>query len=121
MLLRQLALPAVAGLGALALAAPALAQVQGIVVTGQKLPPGYELVTSTIQIGDLNLATDAGVKEMEKRVAHGVATVCPLPAGNAPSYERRDHKACQKFAWAGARPQMDKAVANATPGSGATK
>jgi UrcA family protein len=113
-LFRQLLLPIVAGTGVLVSAAPAIAQEQSIVITGQKLPSGYELVTSTVQIADLNLATNAGVQEMEKRVAHGVATVCPTPSGTAPGYELHDYDACKKFAWAGARPQMDKAVQAAT-------
>ena len=80
---------------------PAAAQQeQQIVITGQKLPQGYELVTSTVQIADLNLATSAGVAADGERVAHGVATVCPTPGGIAPSYEQRDYEACQKFAWA---------------------
>ena len=120
-LFRQLALPVVGGVGLLVMAAPAIAQEQEIVITGQKLPSGYELVTSTVQIGDLNLATSAGVAEMEKRVAHGVATVCPTPSGTAPAYEVHDYDACKKFAWDGARPQMDKAVARATQGAGQMK
>ena len=111
----RFALPIIGVAGLLLTAGPAAAQQeQQIVITGQKLPQGYELVTSTVQIADLNLATSAGVQQMEKRVAHGVATVCPTPGGIAPSYEQRDYEACQKFAWAGARPQMDRAVQAAT-------
>ena len=113
-LVRQIAVPFFAGVGMFAIAAPAIAQEQNIVITGQKLPPGYELVTSSVQIGDLNLASSAGVAEMEKRVAHGVATVCPTPSGTAPDYEMHDYDSCKKFAWAGARPQMDRAVQAAT-------
>ena len=50
---------------------------------------------------------------MEKRVAHGVAQVCPMPNANSPRYEKRDYEACRKFAMDGARPQMDRAVAAA--------
>ena len=110
--LRQFA-PIIAAAGIL-LTAPATAQEPEIVVTGQKIPPGYEPVKKVVKIGDLNLTTGAGVKEMEKRVRHAVATVCPVPAANSPSYESRDYKVCKKVAWTGARPQMDRAVQRAT-------
>lgn len=111
-LFRQLALPVVASLGLLA-ATPATAQ-QQIVITGKKIPPGYEAITRTVKITDLNLGTKAGVEEMEKRVAHAIAKVCPTPGGISPSYEQRDADACLDYARAGAREQMDRAIQSAT-------
>lgn len=112
MLARALIVPVVA-ISAFAAAAPPAAQPGAVVITGRKVPPSFEPVTRTVKIGDLNLATGSGVKQMEKRVAHGVAEVCPMPAGNSPNYERRDYEACRKFAMDGARPQMDRALAAA--------
>ena len=66
---------AVVGIAAAATAAP---QEQAIVVTGQKVPAGYEPVSQTVDIRDLNLATEAGVKEMQKRVGHAGKRIVAL-------------------------------------------
>lgn len=110
--LRALVLP-VAAISVAGFAAEPTVQEQGVVITGQRVPSGYEPVTTTAKYGDLNLATDVGVKELEKRVAHGVSEVCPTPAGTAPHYEITDYEACRKFAMDGARPQVDRAIAAA--------
>ena len=112
MLLRALIVPIVATI-AIAAAAPPAAETGAVIITGKKVPPGFEPVTRRVNIRDLNLATGTGVKAMEKRVAHGVAQVCPMPNANSPRYEKRDYEACRKFAMDGARPQMDRAVAAA--------
>lgn len=113
MLLRAFLLSA-AAMTFVSAAAPAAAQEgQVVVITGKKVPPGYEPVTQTVSIADLNLMTTGGVQEMEERVAHAVAVVCPMPAGTSPQYEMRDYDACRQFALDGARPQMDRAIAAA--------
>ena len=112
MLARALIMP-FAVLSVAAAAAPPPAQREEVVITGKKVPPGYEPVTTKVKYGDLNLATERGIKELERRVAHGVSGVCPTPPGNSPDYEMKDYEACRTFAMDGARPQMDRAIAAA--------
>lgn len=113
--LHQLSISAVAGLSVVLAAAPALAQAQEqeIVITAKQLPNGFEPVTQVVKIADLNRGTSAGVTEMEKRVTGAVDTMCDTKgsAGVLPANER---KTCRDFAWASARPQMDRAVNAAT-------
>jgi UrcA family protein len=112
-LFRNLAWPVVATVAVLVASAPASAQ-QQIVITGKKIPPHYEPVTRTVNIADLNLATNAGVEEMHKRVANAIGKVCPTPGGITITYAQRDAAVCRDFAWTGARQQMDRAVHSAT-------
>lgn len=110
--LLQIAPLIVAGAGLL-LAAPASAQDQEIVVTGKmKIPAGYEAVKRVVSIKDLDLATPGGAAELEKRVGGAVESICasPPPFTND---EKRDSKACSDYAWATARPQMDRALQRA--------
>ena len=109
---RQFAWPFIVG-SAVVFATPAIAQ--DIVVTSKKVPEGFEPVQKVVKIGDLNLATTAGVAEMEKRVSQAVNSICRAPVG-APYWEERDSKMCRDFAWESARPQMDRAIRKA-PGS----
>lgn len=106
---RQLALSMIAGAGLVWIASPAVAQPQEIVVTGQAIPKGHEAVKTNVSIGDINLSTPSGVKEMERRVAQAVDYVCEshLAVGKD---EQSKNKACSDFAWASARPQMDRAM-----------
>lgn len=104
------AVPIVACTGFLFLAAPAIGQGQQIVITGKKIPPEYEPVTKIVKIGDLNLATKAGVQQMEKRVEAAVKSLCPTAMPTGAGYEEHDTKLCRDYAWAGARPQMDRAI-----------
>ena len=117
MLVRALALP-FAVFSVVAAAAPSPAPHEEVVITGKKVPPGYEPVTTTVKYGDLNLTTERGVKELKRRVAHGVSGVCPTPPGNSPDYEMKDYEACRKFAMDGAQPQVDRAIAKARQGGG---
>jgi UrcA family protein len=106
---RQLAFSIVACAGLLWIASPASAQPQEIVVTGKKVPEGYHAVKRTVSIKGLDLSTPAGAAEMEKRVATAVEWICQshLAVGKE---EQRDSKLCSDFAWASARPQMDRAL-----------
>jgi UrcA family protein len=111
--LRQLALPIIGGAGLLWVAAPAIAQQQEIVVTGKmKIPAGYEPVKRVVSIRGLDLATSACASEMERRVSKSVGRICasPPPVTNE---EKRVSKLCSDFAWASARPQMNRALYNA--------
>src|SRR5512147_451076 len=112
--LRQLSIPMAAGLAAVVLAsAPAIAQGQEIVITAKRLPSGFEPVSQTVNIADLNLATSAGGSAMEKRVSGAIKSMCTVtgPTGVAPA---KEGKTCRDYAWASARPQMDRAVQAAT-------
>lgn len=115
--LRKLAVPFIAGAGLLWLAAPIVAQENGeIVVTAEtKVPEGYEPVKKTVSIADLDLRTEAGASEMEKRVGAAVDSICTAPP-RAALWELNDAKKCSEFAWAGARPQMDAALKKARGG-----
>ena len=115
--LRQLVVALGTGAAFLLTSAPATAQEQQLVVTGKKIPEGFEPVTKVVKIGDLNLATSTGVKEMNKRVAYAVNWLCPAPPANAADYEERDMKVCRDFAWSSVRPQMERAVQRADQGT----
>ena len=106
---RQLALSIVAGAGLLWIASPALAQPQEIVVTGKAIPEGFHAVKRNVSIKGLDLSTPSGASEMERRVAQAVEWICQshLAVGKE---EQSDSKACSDFAWASARPQMDRAL-----------
>lgn len=39
---------------------------------------GHEPITVTIRHDDLDLATDAGVRQLRRRLIRGAATACPL-------------------------------------------
>ncbi|MFC7535824.1 UrcA family protein [Sphingomonas sp. GCM10030256] len=108
---RYLAFPAAVTALLLAAPAPALAQdeTQQIVVRGKQMPRGYGPVEMIVKIGDLNLSSRAGVGEMEKRVTNTIRLMCRI---NAPinASNKRESKTCSEFAWASARPQMDRAV-----------
>jgi len=71
---------------------------------------GETQLTKVVRYSDLNLASSSGVKSLTRRVNAAVRAVC------APLDERarlREHGACRSFAWNGARPQMDQAIARA--------
>ncbi len=111
--LRWLALPIVAGAAFLCLAPPAIAQQQEIVVTGKmKIPEGYQPVKRNVSIKGLNLATPAGVTEMEKRVRNAVEWICESHRARGKE-EKRDAQLCTDYAWASARPQMNRAIQRA--------
>ena len=106
---------AVAGAVSPALAQePEPAQGQEIVVTGKVAEK--DVVTEVVKIGDLNLATEVGLKEMEKRVTTAVDYICAIPAVVG-YYKQKSEAPCRDEAWSSARPQMDNAVQWARLGS----
>jgi UrcA family protein len=112
---RQFAFAAAAITGLCASATPAFAQEQEIVVSGKvKAPDGYEAVTQKVKIGDLNLASAAAVRLLDKRVGNAINALCSRPRQESPGYEKRDAKLCRDVAWASARPQMRRAIQKAT-------
>lgn len=108
--LRKFALPIIGGASLLCLAAPAVAQQPDIMVTGKIIVPrGFELVKQVVDITDIDLATPAGERELERRVGTAVSTICPTPPRPA-HWEERDRRLCTETAWASARPQINQAI-----------
>lgn len=100
-------------------ASPTAAQPTQLPITGpaivitHKLVPSPDLLVRTVHIGDLDLKSALGQKEMEKRVALAVDSICAIPSP-LPSYKGRMEKPCRDEAWASARPQMADAIKRAT-------
>ena len=88
-----------------------------IVVSGKKAEK--DVVTQVVKIGDLDLATDTGVQEMEKRVTSAVDYICAIPAVVG-YYKQKSEAPCRDEAWGSARPQMDRAVEKARTTTGAS-
>lgn len=109
--LRTLTLPVIAAAGLLLSASPAIAQEEEIVVTGKlEIPRGYEPVSRVVNIEDLDLSKPSDEEKMEKRVALAVRKVC----SNVDSLKMRRY--CRDYAWASARPQMERALERAGAG-----
>lgn len=112
---------AAACLASVAILSPAMAQEQQategpeIVVTGKA--SDKDVVTRAVKIGDLDLATDTGVKEMERRVGAAVDDICAIPAVVG-YYRDKAEKPCREEGWASAKPQMESALMKAREGSG---
>jgi len=70
--------------------------------------------TRIVPFGDLSLATKAGQKILFRRVGYAVREVCP-DQDETGAYYNADH--CKKFAWQGARPQINRAIDRAMSGS----
>ena len=62
-----------------------------------------------VPYGDLNLAASADRKTLYGRVGGAVRNVCNFDSTGIAS----DYRACASLAWADARPQIDKALAQA--------
>lgn len=96
---------------ATAIVAPAWGQTPEIVVTA-KPPP--DLMRRVVKTSDLNLATPAGQRELQRRVEAAVQSLCKIPAPIA-YYEQVMNEPCRKEAWAGAQPQIDRQMKRTTP------
>jgi UrcA family protein len=66
--------------------------------------------TQRVSYADLNLASVAGRRHLEFRVGAAVNNVCGTGDG---IHEIMSIHDCTSFAWAGARPQMERAYARA--------
>jgi UrcA family protein len=86
-----------------------------IVVTGKI--SDEDQVTRIVKIGDLNLAIDEGVMEMQKRVGAAVDDICAIPAVIG-YYRQQAEKPCRDEGWASAQPQMDRAMEKARGSTG---
>jgi UrcA family protein len=67
-----------------------------------------EVPSEHVTYADLNLASVSGVKTLKTRVGAAVGRVC------SPQYDAFANMNCRAFAWRGANPQIDLAVARAT-------
>ena len=82
------------------------AQNEPLVVYGEPQQVNRERVP----YGDLNLAAPAGRKTLYSRVGRAVRRVCDFePVGIA----TRDYRTCSAGAWKDARPQIQRAIAQA--------
>lgn len=70
-------------------------------------------LTHLVHYDDLALATKAGRKSLMHRVKAAVSEVCPAYDEHGDAY---DVQYCSDFAWAGARPQIKRAVRLARSG-----
>lgn len=94
---------------------PVPAEGPEIVVVGKA--SDKDVVTRVVRIGDLDLATDQGVIEMEKRVRAAVDDICAIPAVVG-YYREKAERPCRDEGWASAMPQMDRALQAAREGTG---
>ncbi len=78
-----------------------------VVSGGREIPRGYEKVTRRVNIADLDLTTEVGTTEMEKRVGAMVEEICDAIR------RRTVREYCYDLAWSDARPQMDRVIARA--------
>ena len=95
----------VSGVATLAAAGPAAAKDVTVRAT-----PIDDVLRTTVQIGDLQLASADGRKALHRRVGTAVLKVCrPQNEG----LMSRGYTRCLETAWTGARPQMARAVSAA--------
>lgn len=112
---------ALTGLSVIAVT-PAQAKSDPVVITGQRIG---DLPTRRVGFADLNLASAAGQRTLERRVGFAVKQVC-FAGGHAIDQTVESYanfRGCSDFAWDGARPQIaaavDRARALALNGNGA--
>lgn len=91
------------------LSVAAVAKDRPVVVYGQQDPL---IPTRHVSYADLNLASAAGQKTLYRRVDVAVDDVCEDATG--PSALSIAQQQCHKFAWSGAKPQMERAFQRAT-------
>lgn len=69
--------------------------------------PDLDVPTARVFYGDLNLASLAGEQTLNRRVQGAVRRVCGAHIDPMPYMD------CRSFAWRGARPQVERALARA--------
>ena len=72
--------------------------------------PPADVLSERVSYADLDLATRTGVQVFNARVGGAVHRVC-APLDQRSTFS--EHANCRSFAWNGAKPQMDRAVARA--------
>ena len=103
---------AIVASGLILAASSTVAFAEPVVVTGERADP--ELPVRVVHFGDLNITTRAGEKRLLNRVSYAVKDVCGF-------YETSltvttAERACSRYAWNGARPQIANALARARNG-----
>lgn len=93
------------GMAALAPFQPAAAQDGPVVVAGES----ENLRTARVSFADLDLATGAGARKLESRVAAAVKDVCLFD--REIRLQPSDYAPCANDSWDRARPQMAAAIA----------
>jgi len=101
-----LAMSALVAAGA---AAPAAAQNKDVVVTGAD----SDAVVRLVDFRDLNLASAPGERALVKRVRYAVSDVCMEAVGDNKGYLLQASTNCRTASWAGAEPQVARAVQRA--------
>lgn len=110
---RSPVIPIATAIGIVLMPAAAAAQEQEIVVTANmRVPEGFEPVRMIVGIKDLDLGTGMGVAKLEKRIGLVIEHFCGPPP-RAAQWQINDSKTCRDYAWASARPQMDRAISKA--------
>ena len=90
---------------------PVSAKGRTLVVTAQA-----DVVTRRVSHADLNLATLPGQQTLHRRVRGAVKDLCneASSGGDSPLASMLERSGCTTTAWAGARPQIDRAVQRAS-------
>jgi UrcA family protein len=94
-----MALALIVGMGAAAMAKE--------VTVIKDRPDDAEVLTERVPYADLNLASAAGERTLIMRVRGAARRIC------APQMDSHPYINCRGFAWRGAKPQIDRAVARA--------
>jgi UrcA family protein len=92
--------------GLAATSSPAVGQGQRLEVVAEQPNP-----TRSVRYSDLNLASAEGEKILNRRVASAVSRVCLEAIGH--NLDLQSNQACRFSAWAGAKPQITRAVERA--------
>jgi UrcA family protein len=58
------------------------------------LPAGFETLSTTVQVGDLNLNNDAGARKALARIAFAAHSVCGEAGNNVDLRHRAQYRAC---------------------------
>jgi UrcA family protein len=104
------AVTAVAAIGLLAAATPAFSKGAPVFVTAP-----VDMLSRHVSYADLNLASVAGESALERRVGTAVTGLClDATGGNDGGTKfKLSMMRCDREAWNGARPQIDRAVRRA--------
>lgn len=78
-----------------------------VVVHGQLIDPELQ---RRVPYGDLNLASKPGQQRLMWRVDAAVDDLCDASVDNRPLSMEMQSRACSKFAWASAKPQIRTAI-----------
>lgn len=90
------------------LSVPALSQ-PPVEVEGRRIDPEHQRI---VRYADLNLATGQGEKRLMSRIRFAVRDLC-VDGVNYSPIDAADLRGCKSDAWASARPQLDRVLAEA--------